>query len=254
MFRTTLITLLLLVIIPFASAQDDGEAEAIAIAAAHPAFAGWLDITDNWNAAAYYAETAYEIWRVQFWDADWNEIGWADVNLERARVLTWDTYFTPSEDHINQAYEVIRAFLATSPEMLDLMEAPGQYEIYIDYNGDNDMWGVYLDRGADSLYMFIDFEDDVNFTNPRIDMLYFSGVASYSEWEASQKAAAVAAAFADANVASAVSAAENWRADAERQPDSQWWVTFYEGERILAHVLVGLNPITIVDMELAAAS
>lgn len=254
MFKTTLVVLLLLIIIPFALAQDDGEAEAIAIAAAHPAFAGWLEHTPDWHAAAYYAETAYEIWRVQFWDADWNEIGWADVNLERARVLTWDTSFIPSEELLDQAYEAIRAFIATSPEMLDLMESPGQYEIYIDYNGDVDMWGAYLDRGSDSLYMFIDFEDDVKFINPRIDMLYFSNVASYSEWEASQKAAAVAAAFADADVADAVSRAEDWWADAERQRGGQWRVTFYEGDRVLAHVLVGLNPITIVDLELAAAS
>lgn len=254
MFKTTITILVLLITIPLVAAQDDGEAQAIAIAAAHPAFAGWLEMTDNWNAAAYYAETSYEIWRVQFWDAEWNEIGWADVNLERERVLTWDTSFRPSEDHLNQAYEAIRAFLATSPEMLDLMESPGQYEIYIDYNGDVDMWGVYLDRGYDSLYMFIDFEDDVTFTNPRIDMLYFANVASYSEWEASQKAAAVAAAFADADVAATVSRAENWWADAERQSGGQWWVTFYDGDTVLAQVRVGLNPITIVEMELAAAS
>lgn len=254
MFRTTLVTLLLLVIIPFASAQDDGEAQAIAIAAAHPALAGWLDMTDDWNAAAYFAGTTYDIWRVQFWDADWNEVAWANVNLERARVFAWDTYFTPSEDHLNQAYEVIRAFIATSPDMLDLMESPSQYDIYIEYNVDIDMWGVYLDRGFDSLYMFIDFEDDVKFTNPRIHALYFANVKSYSEWEASQKAAAVAAAFADADVAEAVSRSESWWADVERQSGDQWWVTFYDGDRVLARVLVGLNPIALVEMELDAAS
>ncbi len=256
MFRTTITILVLLIIIPFAAAQDedDGEAQAIAIAAAHPAFAGWLEITEGWNAAAYYAETAYEIWRVQFWDADWNEIGWADVNLERARVLSWDTSFVPSEDHLDQAYRALRAFLATSAEMLELMESPDQYEIYIDYNRDVDMWGAYLDRGYDSLYVYIDCEDDVKFTNPRIDRLYFPNVASYSEWETSQKAAAVAAAFADTNVADTVSQAENWWADAERQAGGRWQVTFYDGERVLARVLVSLKPTTIMEMELEAAS
>ncbi|MBI5961137.1 MAG: hypothetical protein HY866_20540, partial [Chloroflexi bacterium] len=66
--------------------------EAIDLAAAHAAFVDGLAARPGWTAAAYDSKNSYGIWHVQFWDTDGEDLGWADLSLERSKVYSWDVY------------------------------------------------------------------------------------------------------------------------------------------------------------------
>jgi hypothetical protein len=245
--KRLLILVVLLLAAGAAQAQDVTEADAIAVAVAHPAFAGWLDYYPDWHAAAYDTENTYGIWRVQFWGADNADLGWADVNPAREQVYTWETYFSLNDEVQAAAEPVIREFIVAHPRVLELIESPEQYDIYLEYDGTSGFWGVYLDRGMDSLYLLIDFEDDLALTEPRLVRLFFANVVSYKEWAEGNQAKAAATAFAHPDIAAVVRDVEGWTTTAWRVEGTLWAVTFLDGDQPLAEATVDVEANRVID-------
>lgn len=229
-------------------AQDDfAEAEVIAVAAQSDVFAAGLEMHPGWYAAAYDTENSYGVWRVQFWSAEGEDLGWADVNPERERLYSWEAYFGATDAQKEAAYSVLRDFVSAQPEILELVEDPSLYDFYVDFDGYADLWGVYIDRGAESLYVLVDFEDDFAFTNPELVRLYFSEVMSYDEWREGKGAEAAATAYAQPEIADAVRDVEGWQAAAEPAGSPLWRVSFLAGEDMLAWATVNIKTSEVVE-------
>jgi hypothetical protein len=226
------------------------EQDAIALAAESDAFAIGLEAHEGWTAAAYNTRNAYNIWRVQFWNANGEDLGWADVSPERGRVYSWESYTGASEGQKAQATPILQDFIAHEPQILELIDSPEQYDIYVDYDSWGGFWGVYIARGADSIYAVVDFEDDFEFTNPRLVRIYFE-VMSYDEWVAANEDLATSKAFEQAEIAAAVNGVEGWESYVERVESAEnlWKVSFMLGDQTLAQATVDLDASAIVEYQ-----
>jgi hypothetical protein len=231
-----------------ARAQNEySEQDAIDAAAAHEAFDAGLEATPGWYAAAYNTGNAYGVWHVEFWDADGDTLGWADVNPKNGRVYSWEEYFGVTEDQRASAEEILRPFVSDHPDVRELIEEPSIYDMYVDYDGWSDMWGVYIDRGGDSLYLLVEFLDAANHADPVLRGIFFSEVLSYDEWFAASSEAVSALAFELPEIAAALRDAEAWTSDAERVGNNTWEVTFNAGDAVLARATVDLDDSAVID-------
>jgi hypothetical protein len=226
------------------------EQQAIDLAAAHQAFVYGLENYPGWTAAAYDTRNAYGIWRVQFWDAEGSSLGWADVRSTNQRVYAWESYAGVNDAQRSAAEPVLREFLAGSDEILDLMDDPAQYDIYVDYDPNNRWWGVYIARGSDSMYVIVAFDDNFAFTNPRLLRIYFE-IQSYDEWFAANEDLATSKAFELVEISEAVAGVEGWETRVERVEDApnQWTVYFMLGDAVLAQATVDLDSNTILSYQ-----
>ncbi|MBC8170929.1 MAG: hypothetical protein H7X77_04640 [Anaerolineae bacterium] len=218
---------------------------AIVLASEHEAFAAGLEAHPGWTADAYDTQNSYGIWRVQFWNAEGEELGWADVNPAKSRVYSWESYVGVTDAQRAEAEPFLREFLSTAPEILELMENPTQYDMYVDFDSSSGYWGTYIANGEDSLYVVVDFEDDTAFTSPRVVRFYFE-VMDYGEWFAANEELAAAKAFEQPEIADALRGIEDWQATAERA-GNMWTVSFKSGEQVLAQATVDLDQNLIVD-------
>lgn len=229
--------------------QSFTEQDAVDLAAGHPAFAEGLDANPGWTAAAYDTENDYGIWHVQFWDGSGEDLGWADVSPARERVYTWETHFGATDTQRSAAETILIDFVAGLPEVNDLIDDPAQYNMYVDYNGWAQAWGVYLDRGEDSLYILVRFAGIVpsSLDNPQLVSISFPEIMSYEDWRESKQALAIATAFQNPDISAALQDVDNWTTSAEKQDENVWMVTFMGNDSTLAQVTVDLTTETIVD-------
>ncbi|HEX2619782.1 MAG TPA: hypothetical protein VHL11_06535 [Phototrophicaceae bacterium] len=254
MATVLLIMILLVSVIPLTQAQqqstgDPAEDAAIVLAAGHTAFASGLSAHPGWTAAAYNTKNTYGIWRVQFWDVNGEDLGWADVNPVKARVYSWESHVGVTDAQKIAAEPALRSVVATAPEVLELMENPSQYEMYVDYNSWAKAWGVYIANGADSLYVLVQFDDDTALTNPKVLGIYFE-LMSYDEWFSSNKDLATATAFDQPEIAAAVRDVAGWQSEVERSGDL-WTVYFKAEDQVLAQATVNLDSGKVVDFKVS---
>jgi len=245
---------LILAAAPAMAQESFTEADAIAAVLEDPAFAGGLAAVEGWTAAAYDTRNAYGIWRVQFWDGSGEDLAWADVNPARRKVYSFEAYFPVSEQEYEAAYAPLRAFVDSHPDLIELLGSPEAYDIYIDYDRWNRHWGVYIDAGADSLWIAVRFTGGASpeheyFSDPLLVALYFSNVLSYSDWQESQKALATVTAHQHAEIGRALEGVIGWTTEVYAVEDHQnlWMVAFKDGERLIAEVMVDTAASQIVD-------
>jgi hypothetical protein len=245
---------LMLAAVPAIAQESFTEADAIAAVLEDPTFTDGLAQVEGWTAAAYDTRNAYGIWRVQFWDGSGEDLAWADVNPARRKVYSFEAYFPVSEQVYEAAYTPLRAFVDSHPDLVELLGSPEAYDIYIDYDRWNRHWGVYIDAGADSLWIAVRFAGGASpehgyFTDPRLVALYFSNVLSYSDWQESQKALATVTAHQHAEIGRALEGVIGWTTAAYAVDDNPnlWVVVFKDGERLIAEVTVDINASQIVD-------
>ena len=158
-------------------------------------------------------------------------------------------HFGASDAQRRAAEPVLRKFVANHPDVLELLEDPAQYAMYIDYDGWNRWWGVYVDVGLDSLWLPVQFAGKLpdSLDDPQLLGLYFANVLSYDEWQQSQKAIAIATAFQNAEIAEAVSQVDSWTTSVEHDDENLWTVNFMNGDDLLAQVQVDLATNEVVD-------
>lgn len=247
MHKTVAALLLISLLVMGVAAQDDWtEEDVIAIVVQQYPFESGLENVPNWSAAAYDTGSRYGIWRVQFWNDSGEEIGWADVNPDMGKVYVWEAYFGATESQKQAAYPTLREVIVNDPTVLELLESPEQYELYVDFQWDG-TWGVYLANGLDSLWIVVDTDNRQPdaLENPRVKQIYFAELMSYSEWYEAAKAQAITLAYQQEEVAAAVRGVSDWYANAEKIAPSTWRVVFMQGETALVEATVNLDDASV---------
>ncbi|MBZ0286535.1 MAG: hypothetical protein K8I30_02895, partial [Anaerolineae bacterium] len=229
--------------------------DAIALAAAHPDFAD-LVARAGWTAAAYDSHNSYGIWRVQFWDENGEDAGWLDINPALARIYSWEVYYdsTPVQDAA--ALEVIEPFVRSHPDVLALLPGIAQrHDLYVDYDGWGDYWGVWVDAGTDALWLTISFDGGLpsSLENPTLKGIYFPYMLSYAEWDQVSRSEAVAIAFQQPEIADAVRAYADWTSGVEPVSGETWTVSFYGGGQTIAQATVDLAQSLVIDFMVFAS-
>ncbi|MCA9904798.1 MAG: hypothetical protein KC547_13170, partial [Anaerolineae bacterium] len=127
--------------------------DAINFAAAHPAFASGLEARPGWTATAYTGNATFGIWHVEFWDAEGEALGWADLSLEHNLVYSWAADYGTTEQQNAEAEDAIRTFLSSNAEVMDLVGSLDGVNLYVEYAYWDQRWAAYIDLGPNSVYV-----------------------------------------------------------------------------------------------------
>jgi hypothetical protein len=221
--------------------------DAIAFVAGSPQFATGLEYSLGWSAVAYNTGNAYGVWRVEFDDAAGDDLGWADVSLERGRIYSYDAYFYPTDALRFEAEPILREFVYAQPQVLELVSNPADYEYWFDYDGWNNWWYFYIAVGGQNsvtaLVRFDDGENELSLNNPHFLQIMFTDLPDYESWHDAGEASATAVAFAQGEIAARLRDNSGWTSSAnpaDGGSSSQWVVGFYVGDTMVAQAGVDI--------------
>jgi hypothetical protein len=235
-----LLCLCVSVVLSLAIAQSPQDA--INLASSHPAFAKALADRPGWMANAYDTKSRYGIWRVEFYDADGNGMGWADVNVEQQRLYAWDAAFDVIESQYAEAEEMLIDFLRndeTSQKLIGSVD--DSYSWWVGYDSWREVWMVHLDRGADSLDLTVRSRSaqPKSFESLYLEKVYVANIMSYDDWQNANGSQVVALAFENPEVAAAVRGVD-WTTSTERLEGDAWKVRFLSGEQVIVEADVNI--------------
>lgn len=234
--------LLLAAATPFA-AQEITEQDAIDLALTAPDCRNATEGYEDWKARAYDSENPWHIWHVEFRNSEGNDLGYADVSVVDERVYHAECYFGPTDEQLETAQPILEAFLSSNDEILALLDDVEEHEMYIDFDGYNNWWGVYIANDPNSLYVTVRFAEPYpsSLDDPQLIEIHFSDMPSYDEWFGSTSQQAVVVAFADRQVADVLAKDEGWTTDIEHVQGSVWKVNFMQADRWLGSATVDVN-------------
>jgi len=226
-------------------AQDYTEQNVIDMVTAQTPFSYGLQTVSDWTAAAYDTGNAYGIWRVQFWDGEGEEIAWANIAPAQGRLYNYEAVFSSTDEQRVAAEPIVRAYIQSHPDVIALIGDPQAYSdsTYLEYNGWLKAWGVWIDRGDDSLYFVVQFKGLVPdaLTDPELIEIGFPNVMSYDEWQTGMRDQATTIAFTHPEIAAILRNVTGWQSDATRQDDGLWQVSFMKDDTELVTALVNLE-------------
>ncbi|PJF30883.1 MAG: hypothetical protein CUN52_03405 [Phototrophicales bacterium] len=221
--------------------------EVIALVANSPQFASALqtvtEYAGGWNAVTFNTQNAYGIWRVYFTSADDESIGWADVNPELGRIYSWDVNISATDAQKEAVIPILKDYLSRHPDILELLDNPASYDYYVDYNGWDDQWGVYIAAGEYALWVTVQFEDGylpTNLNNPQLTGIYFPDLPDYDQWLQDTQAKAVNIAFANSQVGLALRG-RTWTTTSERLEGDMWRVAFLVDDAVVIVATVDIE-------------
>jgi hypothetical protein len=242
-FRPSPVSCLLsLVLLLSALATAQSPQDAINLAASHPAFVKGLADRPGWSANAYDSESRYGIWRVEFYDADGNGLGWADVNVEQQRLYAWDAAFDVIESQYAEAEQILIDFLRNDETSQKLIGSVDDvYGWWVGYDSWREVWMVHLDRGADSLDLTLRSRSSQpkSFESLYLEKVYVANIMSYDDWHNANGSEVVALAFENPDVAAAVRGMD-WTTSTERLEGDAWKVRFLSGEEVIVEADVNV--------------
>ncbi|MDX2074809.1 MAG: hypothetical protein SFZ02_00130 [bacterium] len=228
--------------------------EVINIVATSPEFVDNLqlvtDVAGGWEAVTFNTKNAYGIWRVYFSTYEGDQIGWADLNPQSGKIYSWDVYIPATDAQKEIATPIIKDFLNTQPQILELLDNPAQYDMYIDYDGWNNHWGVYIGAGEYALWVTVEFENGTSpdkLDNPRLTGVFFPDLPDYDQWIEDTKASVVNIAFANADVGAALRG-QTWTTAVERLEGDFWQVEFFVNETLVVTATVDLVAETVTEV------
>lgn len=221
--------------------------DAIAFVAGSPQFANGLQYHEGWSAVAYNTGNAYGVWRVEFNDSDGEDLGWADISLERGRIYSSDAYFYPNDALRFEVEPILREFVYAQPDVLELVPNPADYEYWFDYDGWNNWWYFYIAVGGQNsvtaLVRFDDGENELSLNNPQFLRIMFTDLPDYESWHDAGEASATALAFGQGEIAARLRDNSGWTSRAEPAEgggSGQWVVGFYVGDTQVAQAGVDI--------------
>ncbi len=248
---------ILILTVTVASAQETATADqVIAIVATSYPYSVALEAHPEWRIEAFNTRNRYGIWRVQFWDASGEEIGYADVSPERGAVMYYEGLFYATEAERQAGYDAVHAFLSTNPE-LEALDVPlEELDTWIDYDPWNRAWNAWIEDGYDSLYAVVRFGDGMPWTlnDPELVNIAFPNVLSYDEWYEENENQAILLAFQQNEIAAALRDQSGWVAlavPAEGELQSVWNVEFLSGDQVVATAVVDLANQQVIEASAA---
>jgi hypothetical protein len=216
--------------------------DAINLASSHPAFAKALADRPGWTANAYDTKSRYGIWHVEFYDADGNGMGWADVNVEQQRLYAWDAAFDVIESQYAEAEQTLIDFLRNDETSQKLIGSVDDvYGWWVGYDSWRETWMVHLDRGADSLDLTLRSRSaqPKSFESLYLEKVYVANIMSYDDWQNANGSQVIALAFENPEVAAAVRGVD-WTTSTERLEGDAWKVRFLSGEQVIVEADVNI--------------
>lgn len=246
--KAVIIALLIIAFALPALAQDPESV--IAEVAADPAFAPGLEVTDGWWGQTYPPGNRWGVWRVEFYDSESNELGWAFYHPDQG-VLYHESYIPSSEEQRLAGAEVIEAFLRQSEEAAAYI-GEGFEVWWIEYDPWNDHWTAYLGVEGEGIAFVITFAEPGNpnsLDDPQVEHIWFTSVVTYEEWRSEMSAQAVAIAFNDPAVGDQVRVFANWTGEADPLQGDEWEVRFLSGGAVVARVVVDMAAGTVLSIE-----
>jgi hypothetical protein len=245
------LSLALALVVGLASAQDYTEQDAINLALTIPEFGDALQERDDWYAHAYDTENRWGVWRVQFYNENGDDMGFADVSLKTETIYVYESYFGATDAQKQNAQPIIEEFLRNEARVVELMDGQTDNGMYIDYDGYNDWWGIYVDYGDDSLYITVRFAEatPTSLENPQIMRIYFANIKSYDEWYGATSQQAIVVAFTDNRVGDALAGKAGWTTETERLDTHTWQVTFWLDNAVVIKAQVNLQDDSVLNVE-----
>jgi hypothetical protein len=219
--------------------------DAINLAATHSSFVKGLEDRPGWTAVAYDTQNHYGIWRVQFYDAEGNPLGWSDVNLEQQQVYAWETNFDIIEGQYAEAEEVLLNFARQDPQVLEMIgESNG---VWIGFDPWREVWIVSVDRWPNSLELNIRSSNPAprSLENLYLDKVIVQDIMSYEDWQSASSSQAVDIAFNQPEIATAVRGKE-WTTYIERLEGNTWRIHFMSDETQLAEADINVDDHSVV--------
>jgi hypothetical protein len=204
----------------------------------------------SWNAVTFNTKNAYGIWRVYFSTPEGDEVGWADLNPQNGKIYSWDLYIPATDAQKEVAMPIIKDFLNGEPAILELLDNPAQYEMYIDYDGWNNHWGVYIGAGEYALWVTVQFDGGALpnvLENPELTGVYFPDLPDYDQWLQDTQAQAVNIAFANADIGAALRG-NTWTTQSERIEGDIWSVAFFVDDTLVVTATVDLISKAVIEV------
>jgi hypothetical protein len=226
--------------------------DAISLAATHSSFAKGLEDRPGWTAVAYDTKNYYGIWRVQFYDAEGNSLGWSDVNLEKQQVYAWETNFDITESQYAEAEEALLNFARQDPKVIDMIgNIDERNGVWIGFDAWREVWIVSVDRWPNSVELNIRSSSN---TPRSLENLYLAkaivqDIMSYEDWQSATTSHAVDIAFNTPEIAAAVRG-KSWSTFAERLEGNTWRIHFMEGESQLAEADINVDDGSVIAFHL----
>jgi hypothetical protein len=217
--------------------------DAINLAAAHSSFANGLADRPGWTAVAYDTKNLYGIWRVQFYDAEGNDLGWSDISLEKQKVYAWETNFDITESEYAQAEEALLNFAKQDPTVLEMIgNIDERNNMWVGYDGWRETWIMFIDRWPNSVELNIRSRSATprSLDNLYLAKAYAQDIMSYDDWQSASSSQAVEIAFSTPEIAAAVRG-KDWTTSIERLEGNAWKVRFISGDAQLAEADVNMD-------------
>ncbi|KXK19217.1 MAG: hypothetical protein UZ15_CFX003002086 [Chloroflexi bacterium OLB15] len=239
------------------SAQETATAEQVlAIVTTTYPYSVALEEHPEWRIEVFNTRNRYGIWRVQFWDASGEELGYADVSPQRGAIMYYEGLFYATEAEKQAGYDAVRAFLGTHSELEALGVDLDQLDTWIDYDPWGRVWNVWIEDGYDSLYAAVQFGDGMPWTldDPELIHIAFPNVLSYDEWYEENENQAIMLAFQQVDIAGALRDQGAWNALAaptDGDMQSVWRVEFFSGDQLIASAMVDLTSQQVTEISIA---
>ena len=226
-----------------AQQQDDIETRVINLIAADPRAATYLATVPHWHAEAYHEED--DIWDADFFDMSNDWIGYGKVNIATEEVLeiSMPTVLTPEEYQAGLA--ATEKLVLNDGEVLALLGDPALWGRTVDFDGWENTWYVYFERGLDNWLVRVQYDS----TDYWIDEIVNPDALSAAEKREQNRNAAIELAYSAEGVWDALDGVDDWFTYAENQSGSQWSVSVVTADRDLFFALVDIDTGEILQTE-----
>lgn len=251
--RGVLLAAALLVLAALAHAQTYTEEDAIALALTLPECRDTIGHQEGWYALAYDTQNAYGIWRVEFYNSDDEDMGYAHVSPRDERIYDGRCLFSASEEQIEAARPALEEFLHNHEQILALIPYVEELTFYIDYDVWNDWWGVYIANEENSLYVTVKFAEatPLALEEPELLGIFFPEVKTYGEWFEASSQRAIIVAFIDRRIGDRLANLNGWTTIAEHLGQQIWRIDFWLQAEWLASAVVDLNAQAVVEVSVS---
>jgi len=231
--RVLVISIALLFHLSFA---QDLSQKAINLVAAHPAFTTMLAANEGWQAESFNTQNIYGIWRVQFWDAEGNELARADLNPENEEIYDWVYQSGINDQEEESVTETLIQFINSQSRVTDLIGTVNREDVRISYHNAHRHWRVRINRQQNSLRLILTPQNPVarSVEGLELSSIEFDNLPSYEDWRSGNAASLVAIAFQERAIADRLRGNANWVSEVERLENQNWQVRFLEAGTVLA--------------------